>query len=719
MGFLSGNNNVVLVSQCASLQGLTVTLQVTEDLVTVGNSGFGLQLNCFPLAGQVFQNQTLNWFQYVIVIGGANGALPANDQKVGWAIEYWNTIGPANWPPGYTPNPPNTTPTRPVIPNDSTVASFADAPSNQILAGSILQVQLTTDVNGNITLATFNYTDPNGILSTASYPFGSNVAFPIYGVQNVLVGPFDGNPTTFTSGAGTLTSTVTSGSLSVETTACGGYSEPGTAEDSNCIYGDVTPAKGATVTQSVAAVPMGISFDLNQSTFGEDEVETTPSWNPADYLQVTGFPNNALGLFSPSDLNSTGLSPRPAITIAMDASLNTSLTAAQISTIQNNLPVVNTFAPPVLAIDSSLATDYQTLLYPYNISFPNLNAFDALNAHQSAMVTLSAVLNVPVPTSGNTNNPPVTTTLVSVNCKATIELAKGEDPRMVDLNPASPLSYPPWLSYDLRIFTVKAGQSHHMFSVPSPADASLAVTYIRDVLDNLNHPNQITNGDTFDNALTQDEDASAVPFLPSQAGEPAQFAFAVARVRVKSNTTTATNPVRVFFRLFSAASTATSFAEVGTGEGAYRWGTNGTAGHKIPLLGIETSAGSLEYVTVPCFATDRVNLTAPADMNTQTDPPNVMPINTVANVEVDTYFGCWLDVNQTSKFLIPTPPSSQSQWDGPWTGTESLNGAIAVAPHQCLVAEIRYDDTPIANGADTSNSDKLAQRNIAWLGVQP
>jgi hypothetical protein len=52
MGFLSGNNNVVLVSQRKNLQGLTVTFKVTEDLVTVGNTGFGLQLNCFPQAGQ-------------------------------------------------------------------------------------------------------------------------------------------------------------------------------------------------------------------------------------------------------------------------------------------------------------------------------------------------------------------------------------------------------------------------------------------------------------------------------------------------------------------------------------------------------------------------------------------------------------------------------------------------------------------------------------------
>jgi hypothetical protein len=712
MGFLSGNNNVVLVSQCKNLLGLTLTFKVTEDMVTVGNAGFGLQLNCFPQPGLVAQGQTLNWFQYGLVIQSG---------EVGWFVEYWDTNNPlsATFPTGYTPNPPNTRPALPVIPSDLGYTTFATASSSQILAGSILQIQLVTDTNGNVTQANFNYTDPSGTLKPASFSLPSNGLFPIYGFQPVVVGPFNAAPTSFTSGGGTLTYSVTSGSLGVETTSCGGYSEPGTAEQSSSIYGAVTPATGSTVSQTVSVVPMTMSFDLEQSTFGQDEVEETPTWNPACYLQVTGFPNSALGLNSPSDLNSNSLSPKPAVSVSMDSSLNPGLTASQISTIQKNLPIVNAFTPPVLAIDSTLATNYQTLLYPYSITFPNLNAFNALNADEVAILTLSATLTVPVPTGGNTNNPPVTTTNVTVKCKATIELAKGENPRMEDLNPASPLSYPSWLSYDLRIFSVTAGQTHQKFSVPSPTDATQAVSYIQKVLHNLNTPGAITNGDTFDNALVQDEDSSAIPWLPTQGSAPAQLGFAIARVRIKSSVSTTVGPVRVFFRLFAAASTVTNFAEVGTGEGTYRWGTDGTAGHKIPLLGVETIGGSHAYVTIPCFATERVNLTAAADMNTQTDPPNVVNITTSAGGEVDTYFGCWLDVNQTSKLLISAPPSSPSKWDGPWTATESINAAISVAPHQCLVAEIRFDDTPIPNGADTSTTDKLAQRNIAWLGVQP
>jgi hypothetical protein len=716
MGFLSSNNNAILVDNCQSLQNLTVTLTVTEDMITEGNTGFSLQLNCYPQTTSVSQGQTLNWFQYVIYVGfpGANA--------LGWEIQYWS-IGAQSyaknqpWPPGYTPNPPNTTPWLPVLPNDYFVQSFgSSAPGNQILANSVMQIQLKTDSSGNVTSATFNVTDPSGNLSTTTFPFPAGAIYPIYGFQVDIVGPGGGTPCTFTSGAGTLAYSVSSGKLALQgaSTGCGGP-QPGTAESSNVVYGDVTPASGANLSQSMDVTLMGMSFDFDKSTFGEDEVKQSASWGSAFWLAVSGFPNSALGFNSPSNLNSSNPSPLPEVTASIEQSLN-SLTPAQVATIAKNLPVVNTFGPPpVLAIDDTLTLNFQNFLYPFTISFPNLNAFNALNAHQVAIVTLKAKLTVQVPT-GLDSKGNVTTTSVSVSCQANIELAKGEDPYLFDLNPTNPEAYPSWLSFDLRLFKVTPHQSHLMFSVPNPTDASGAISYIRHVLNHLNNPSLITNGDTFDNALTQDEEGSAIAFLPNH-----ELSFAVARVRIKSSIKTTVGPVRVFFRLFNAASTVSDFAEVGTAEGTYRWGSDGTAGHKIALLGVQGGVLGFgaEYVTVPCFATERVNLTSPADMKTQTDAPNAVSITTAVGKEVDTYFGCWLDVNQTTPFLIPIPPLPQSQWDGPWIGIESLNGVVAFAPHQCLIAEIRFDDTPIPNGATTATSDKLAQRNIAWLGVQP
>ncbi len=456
-------------------------------------------------------------------------------------------------------------------------------------------------------------------------------------------------------------------------------------------------AKEEIWSAKVEATAPACQIVIQKGTFGQDEVSAQASWPSAYWLQVSGFTNADLGFNSPSDLNHAP-SPAPTLSITIDPTLNPSLTSTQISTIAANLPSVDVFGPaPILADDTTLLEELQTFFYPYTISFSNETAFGALNAHEFAILTLQASLTVGSQT---------------VQSTALLELAKGEDPRFENLDPAHPNTFPFWLSYDLRFFKVTANQSHHSFGVASPADNGAAVGFIQGVIDNLNTPGANLNGDSFD-GLAQSEDQTTLEFLPDDNGGNATFDFALARVRVLSSIATTIDPVRVFFRLFSAQSTATNFDE----STSYRWGSDGTADHKIPLLGVQAdSHGQLEWVTVPCFATERINLSSPADMKTQHDAPNARSITTVAGSEVDTYFGCWLDVNQPGQtFLAAAPPSSQSQWDGPWTGTDSINSVITHAPHQCLVAEIRFDDTPVPPGATPAITDKLAQRNIAWV----
>jgi hypothetical protein len=730
MAFLAGDSNAVLINSCQNLSNLTVQLQVTEDLITLEDTGFSLQLNCYPPNGAITPNSTqgttfpgevvgqLEWFQYVLII---------TNNTASFEIQYWANAKSYQdtphilWPPGYTPNPANTSPWLPVFPGGAVTGSVGSVSSNRIPAGSVITIELPTDSSGNVTGATFSVTDPSGNVQSGGTQPWPNYAgqtepanyglFPIYGFQVDLVSA-PGLPVMFTSGAGTLTYSVSSGALSVQTVnVCGGPPQKGTAENSNIVY-QASSASGSTVSQSFVTPPMGMAFYFDKSTFGQDEVTQTSTWGLAYWLAIGGLWRQWLGFNKPSDLDGPP-NPSPTITAAINSASNPGLTPIQIETIANNLPVVNTFGPPpVQAIDDTLVINFQTFFCPFTISFPNFNAFNALNPHQVAIVTLTAILTVQIPIGANNATTPFTLT-----AQANIELAKGEDPYLVNLNPTNPEAYPSWLSFDLRLFTVTSNQAHQMFSVANPttgdpSSANGPIAYIQAVLNHLNNPSLITNGDTFDNALVQDEDSSALEFLPTNSAGESVFNFAVARVRLTSGITTTVGPVRVFFRLLNAASTNSTFTEVGTGEGTYRWGTNGTAGHKIALLGVE---GLPEYVAVPCFATERVNLNQPADMKTQTDAPNVQMITTVPGQEVDTYFGCWLDVNQTTPFMILLPPSLQSEWDGPWTGTESLSGAIAVAPHQCLVAEIRFDDTPIPNGATSSTSDKLAQRNIAWL----
>jgi hypothetical protein len=322
------------------------------------------------------------------------------------------------------------------------------------------------------------------------------------------------------------------------------------------------------------AVP-SIGFAINKSTFGKDEVGLHASWPGAFWLEVNGFTNESLGFNNSSDLNNAP-DPTPSLSLSIDASLNPGLTSSQISQIAAHLPSV-TFGPsPILAPDPTLAAELQQFMYPYTVAFADQQALGVLNTHQVAVLTLTASLTVG----------PIT-----VNTSAFLELTKAEDPFFYDLDPAHPDTFPSWLSFDLRLFTATPSQAHQMFDVPNPN--------IQAVIDSLNTPGAITNGDTFD-GLQQGEDQSALEFLPTNSSHEAVFNFAVARVRIQAATQVTLGPVRVFFRLFQAASTASTFTEIGTGQGTYRWGTNGTTDHKIPLLGVQTDQqGNLEYVTVP------------------------------------------------------------------------------------------------------------------------
>jgi hypothetical protein len=457
------------------------------------------------------------------------------------------------------------------------------------------------------------------------------------------------------------------------------------------------------------AIP-SIGFVFGQSTFSQDEVSAGQAFNPAFYINVAGFTNESLGL---SNVNSQPTNI-PVITAKVDASLNTQLMPNQITTIAANLPTVSFGPLPIQADDPSLTEELQSLFYPYTITFPSSsslsNLYGALNPDQFVFVTLTATFQV--------GNLPFT-------AQALIELTKGEDPRFENLDNTNPKAYPVWLSYDLRFFKATPTQMNELFSIPNPSGASDCNRYIQAVINSLNS----TNGTQFDSAFNPDEEKSALEFLPADKSGNPTFNFAVARVRIQSNLSETIGPVRVFFRLFPVQSTATTFAEVGTGEGAYRWGTDGSTGHKIALMGVQKDQnGNFEWATIPCFATARVNLPpANATMNKQHDDPyNARSITTIAGQEVDTFYGCWLDLNQQgqvgppnlpAQLIFPkSPPSTQSDWDGSYSGTlVSINEIISHAPHQCLVAEIRFDDTPVPPGADTTDSDKLAQRNIAWI----
>lgn len=279
MASLSGSNNAILVNKCKSLRNLTVTLRVTEDLITLNNAGFSLQLNCYPQPTPPVNGRPLIWIQYVIGVVS---------NSVEWGIQYWSAQPVPKGTPGFGFSP---------SPN---YVAFGPAPSNQMPKGSVMKIALATDSKGNVTSATFSVTDPKGNVSKYTYPSPTNVLplAKIYGFQvNLVAAPSTAtsvNPVTFTQGTGKLTYSVSSGTLAVQSTntckiavktktgfsVIKGGAQTGTGEQSNAPYGNIKPASGATVRQSVGP-PSYTNPPLTPTTY-------TPIPNIAFHTTISG-----------------------------------------------------------------------------------------------------------------------------------------------------------------------------------------------------------------------------------------------------------------------------------------------------------------------------------------------------------------------------------------------------------------------------------------------
>jgi hypothetical protein len=287
--FLAGSNNSVLIDNCDALQGVTVTLAVTEDLVTSDNGGFSLQLNCYPLAGTTSVGLALNWIQFVICVSDNYEDNSATFEWQAWAL------GATAFPPGYQVPPGTTNANQPVPPFPQPNPKITDVPSNQLPKGSSLAIALTTGPSPyGVTAAKFTVQLAGAAEQSVvlNFPAGNpDAQFPIAGFQVDLVGPGNLARATFTSGAGELTYSVVSGSLSVQDggvgSACGQY-QAVTGENSNVVYDPVTPVSGSALSQGFAlaskvvasqAVEGGVFFLVNDGTvmFALDGTEAWPA----------------------------------------------------------------------------------------------------------------------------------------------------------------------------------------------------------------------------------------------------------------------------------------------------------------------------------------------------------------------------------------------------------------------------------------------------------
>ncbi len=331
----------------------------------------------------------------------------------------------------------------------------------------------------------------------------------------------------------------------------------------------------------------------------------------------------------------------------------------------------------------SYGPEVQRFTFHYNVDFgPTDTAFNFIGPNR--MVTLSV-------------------SVLGVFASAEIELIKQPNPFILHGDPA-------WLSIDLRVFVVRANETK--FGVTAGPDASSAPTFIQNVISRLNAGHGSAGGQTFD-GLPTDEEGSSLFVFPADNSGAKVFNFALARVRYIGQI--GASDVRVFFRMFAAQSTTVTFDPATS----YRRASTNPHGQPIPLAGIRNG----EYVTIPFFASPRIDTTVES-MARQTDDSNVQHILPSGGAEVDTFFGCWLDINQPFKpsggfnNVLPVIAPFSSP-DGPFnifnfSTPVPIQQAFLRNQHQCLIAEIAFDPVPIPFGKDPGNWDKLAQRNIAW-----
>jgi len=458
---------------------------------------------------------------------------------------------------------------------------------------------------------------------------------------------------------------------------------PGTPTGS---YTLVVIANGIpSASQSVEIGTQDISFMMEETTYGGGQVQAQINLSGAPavfplvlYVQVEGFKLTDCGITSAASLAAPTRQP----TVSSPDSR-----------------IVFSYAGNT-AVEDLANSGPQRVQYPFQVSFKDTTIFTDPTYFpagvKSATLTIGASFTPP---SGSALNAP----------PATITLTQTPNPFILHNDPNVELNW--YLSQDLRVFQVTAGTT--FFGTPAPNTGNAindATTYIANLIKSFNGDK--ATADILFNSLSEDEgDTSQLTLSPTGSGTTPVFNFALARVRTQD--VSPAPDVRVFFRMWAAQQTNATYDPTTT----YASRPNGA--EKIPVLGVQND----QIITIPFFATPRVDAST-VSMATQTDTPNVQP--SIApdplGAEVHTFFGCWLDINQTNT-QPGTPGLFPSLVTGDAAGPFNTEGPLltiqsfAKSDHQCLIAEISYDLDSVPLGSDPSNTDKLAQRNLAFVNV--
>jgi hypothetical protein len=418
------------------------------------------------------------------------------------------------------------------------------------------------------------------------------------------------------------------------------------------------------------SVTQDMYFVNDKSAFGKDEVtdviaDSGGRFSNAFWVVLEGYTIDQLSIDQPSSITpilSGAFSTIPGISITPNSS------------------------GPEYELPSDLYTP-QRIRFPFDIQFTASAVASFPNAGDPPA---SKVLNAAI-TIGGVN-------LVAVTL---FELVAGADPYFTNIDPSQDNVF--WLSQDLRVFS--AAPAINDIPVPggpifSTDSITGAYSYIQSLLTHLNTSyNNPSGTDPFASLLPGQTgalsgDSSVTPIainwsFPITVGVNYNFAIARVRLRGSIGPAGAASNVKVFFRLWSTQSADTDYHAGST----YLSNVDSNAFPDSPLPAADSH-------TIPFFATSNSpNLSDPNNSEYGTSGVNNRTIEITSGDSVWAYFGCFLNLYDTSNVVNGSPVQAL------------LNGT-----HHCIVAQIAYDDAPIvnANGVtmNPENCDKLAQRNL-------
>ncbi|KAM6534355.1 hypothetical protein FALCPG4_003996 [Fusarium falciforme] len=401
----------------------------------------------------------------------------------------------------------------------------------------------------------------------------------------------------------------------------------------------------------------------DRSTFSDEEVEATGKGGAADFLDAIYVVYDG---FIDTEIQDT-----PTIEAVWADDQQSPVSASHFTL---------TSAPRLQEESPGNPDVPQRITFPFHVRFPSNAVFGTFQDTRWILLTFRLGQHV---------------------CRQTIGLTHSPNPYMIDINPAT--RNPAWLSTDVRVFCIEAGQTKFDDVVQGTDNP---IQFIRHCLDKLNASGG--PGNFYFEGLDTEAPLDIASLGPS--GRPI-FNYAISRVRYRALTTTA-QWVKCFFRSFNVATTGLDFRP----DFTYR--SSGPPDSAVPLLGISGD----EVVSIPFFASPRVEtvegMAGATSMDNQTltapyEIRNIVPSSSGSEVEV--FFGAWLDINRPAERRFPFAPSASAR-DGPYL----FDSAVPIqshirSRHQCLVAEIFYEQDPTMEGKGPASSDNLAQRNLAIL----